>query len=261
MKKIALISLVFCFFYAQQNFATNPYWGKTGHRVIGEIAAAHLSKKARKNIDKLLKGQGLALVSIYADEIKSDDRYDKYGPWHYVNIPFDKTYDTHPKNPKGDLIQGINTCVEILNDENSSNDDKVFHLKMLVHLIGDLHQPLHTGLSENRGGNDIKLQWFWDDSNLHRVWDTDMIESYKMSYTELANNREELSKRQLAFYQEGELMDWVNESRAYAKDIYNSTKAGDNISYQYMYNWFPLVRTQLQKGGVRLAKVLNELFD
>jgi hypothetical protein len=75
-------------------YATNFDWGKTGHRTTGAIAEQYLSKKAKKEIAKLLNGQSLAIVSTYADEVKSDKAYRSYGPWHYVNIPFDKSYDT-----------------------------------------------------------------------------------------------------------------------------------------------------------------------
>ena len=93
----------------------------------------------------MLYGYSLAFVSTYADDIKSDDAYKKYYTWHYVNFPIGSTYESHSKNVKGDLIEGINTCIKFLKDENSSNKDKTFHLKMLVHFIGDLHQPLsHT---------------------------------------------------------------------------------------------------------------------
>ena len=115
-------------------------WGKTGHRATGEIAQQYLSRKASKAIDKLLKGASLAFVSTYGDEIKSDEAYRSYSPWHYVNFPFDGSYDTHPKSEKGDLVQGIYTCIRVLEDPKASEQDKVFHLKLLVHFIENLLQ-------------------------------------------------------------------------------------------------------------------------
>ena len=168
-------------------------WGDTGHRVVGEIANNHLSKRVQRKISKLLNGQSLAMVSTYADAIKSDDAYRKYGTWHYVNMNDDETYETSKKNPKGDLVTGIAKCKEVLMDIASSKEEKVFHLKMLVHLIGDLHQPLHVGRVSDRGGNDFKVQWFYKGSNMHRVWDSEMINSFNMTYTELANNTNVLS--------------------------------------------------------------------
>ena len=87
-----------------------------------------------------------------------------------------------------------------------------------------------------------------------------MIDSYQMSYTELAENRDELSKIQVEAIQDGDLLDWVYESRDLAEQLYKSVEEDDDLSYAYMYEWFPTVRLQLQKGGIRLAKILNEIY-
>ena len=235
-------------------------WGQNGHRATGQIAEKHLTKKAKKNIEKLLNGESLALVSTFGDEIKSDSRYREYSPWHYVNFPFGGTYETSEKNEKGDLIHGIKNSIAVLNDENASNEDKVFYLKFLVHLMGDLHQPLHVGISEDKGGNDFQVQWFGEGTNLHSVWDTKMIEDYNMSYSELAYNTTKLPKTELAQIKNSNLMDWVYESRALCEDIYAYTKVGEKLGYQYNYKYMNTVRMQLQKGGIRLAKILNEIY-
>ncbi|MEP2403057.1 MAG: S1/P1 nuclease, partial [Nonlabens ulvanivorans] len=125
-------------------------WGKTGHRATGAIAEQYLNKKARKAIAQLLDGESLALVSTYADDIKSDTLYRAYGPQHYVNVPFDKTYDTHPHSEKGDIIQAIDHCIATLKSDTATKEEKAFQLRLLVHFIGDLHQPLHTGISEDK---------------------------------------------------------------------------------------------------------------
>ena len=236
-------------------------WGKTGHRATGEIAEKYLTKKANKEIDKLLKGHSIAFVSNYGDEIKSEAKFRKYSPWHYVNFPFESTYEAHPKSEQGDLIVGINACIAILKDENSSQEEKVFHLKMLIHLIGDLHQPLHNGLSEDKGGNDIQVRWFNEGTNLHVVWDTKMIESYNMSYTELAANTKPLSERQVQELQKGTVIDWMYESKALCKEVYKSVEIGEKIRYRYSYDYMETVRNQLLKSGIRLAVILNDIFD
>lgn len=258
MMRLLLLTLVLLL--SNSVVASDDDWGKTGHRVTGHIAQQYLSNKAKKAIDKLLVGASLAEVSTYADEIKSDASYKSYGPWHYVNVPFDKTYDTHPKSERGDLMQGIDTCIAVLQDEDSPRQDKIFHLKLLVHFIGDLHQPLHTGIAKDKGGNDFQLQWFGKGTNLHRVWDTQMIEQYSMSYTELAMNTGDLSKKQRKALQQGTHYDWMEDSRSLVKDIYAKTKKGEKLGYRYMYDYFELLEKQLQKGGVRLAGLLNQIF-
>lgn len=259
--KIKLLLLIPFFFITNSTSDEAVFWGKNGHRVTGKIAEKHLTRRAKKCIDKLLKGQSLAFVSTFADEIKSDRKYNKYFSWHYVNMNFDETYEEAEKNPDGDLVTAIDTCIKILKDKTSSDEDKAFHLKLLVHFIGDLHQPMHIGRKEDKGGNTIQVQWFGKGTNLHTVWDTKMIDDWNMSYVELANNADDLSKKQIEAIEKGTVIDWVNEVHKITKKVYNSVKVGENLRYRYSYNHFETVRTQLQKGGIRLAKVLNEIYD
>lgn len=259
MKRILFVLLV-VFFVSNINANDNFVWGQTGHRVVGEIAYNHLTKKAKRNLEKLLKNESLAMISTYADEIKSDKNYDQFKPWHYVNFKDGETYESSEKNPKGDLIVGIRKCKEIISSSSSTDADKIFYLKLLVHLVGDLHQPLHIGRSEDRGGNSIRLKWFRDNTNLHSIWDTKMIESYNMTYSELTQNLDKFSDKQVERIQEGTVQDWVNETRILTMQVYASAKPEQDLSYRYMYDHFDTVKKQLQKGGLRLAKVLNELF-
>ncbi|MBT0608342.1 S1/P1 nuclease [Aequorivita echinoideorum] len=235
-------------------------WGKTGHRVTGEIAEKYLSKKAKKEISKLLDAHSLAFVSNFGDDIKSDAKFDHFGPWHYVNFPFGARYEDSPKSEKGDIIIGINKCITILKDDRSSREDKVFYLKMLVHFMGDLHQPLHIGLAEDKGGNDFQVRWFGEGTNLHTVWDSSILESYQMSYSEISKNADVLSERQLEAIQKGTPLDWMYDSRKLCENIYENTKVGEKLGYEYMYKYMNVLRSQLQKGGIRLAALLNNIY-
>ena len=255
------ILYIFTFLFIS-NFAmaNEDDWGNTGHRAVGQIADSHLSKRIKRKIKKLLNGQSLAMVSTFADDIKSDSKYKEFYTWHYVNLNDDETYATSKKNPKGDLVTGIEKCKQVLLDENASKADKAFYLKMLVHLIGDLHQPLHVGRVSDKGGNGFKVQWFYKNSNLHRVWDSQMIDSFNMTYTELASNADKLTKSQVKYIQNGTVVDWVNETKGLAQKVYASATADEKLSYRYMYDHFETVRSQLQKGGIRLAKILTEIL-
>ncbi len=255
--KIFLLSL---FLFVNLTTFSTPIWGPTGHRAVGKIAEKHLKKRVKRKIKKLLNGESLAFVSTYADEIKSDKNYNDFYTWHYVNFPFNSKYEDSKKNPKGDLITGIATCIKILKDKKSSKKDNVFYLKMLVHLIGDLHQPLHIGRAEDKGGNSIQVQWFKKGTNLHRVWDINMIDEWDMSYVELADNTKFLSKKEIKSYQDGTVLDWVYESQKLAISVYKSANSGDKLRYRYSYDHFGTVRKQIQKGGIRLAKILNDIF-
>lgn len=262
MRSIKTIFFLFVFLITFSPInALAPDWGKTGHRAVGKIAEDYLKGKTRRKLAKLLDGQSLALVSTFGDDIKSDERYNKFYTWHYVNMPFGVKYEDSEKNPNGDLVMGIETCKRIILDKSSSKEDKVFYLKFLVHLIGDLHQPMHVGRAEDKGGNTYHVRWFDAGTNLHSVWDSKMISSYQMTFSELGNNTDKISKEQVKHLQKGTIADWTNETQKLAIKVYGSTEIGANLRYAYMYKNFELVRSQLQKGGIRLAKVLNDLFS
>lgn len=255
MKKI-LFGFSLVFLSVQSLFA----WGPTGHRVTGEIATQYLSPETQLIIDDILDGDSLALISTFGDDIKSDAQYRKYSPLHYINIPFGETYEESKKNPQGDVITGIAKAIEVLKDEKSTKEDKAFWLKMLVHFVGDMHQPLHVGIGDDKGGNDFQVRWFNQGTNLHRVWDSQIINSFGMSYTELANNAKRLTAKEIQEMQAGTYLDWMNDSRELMKDIYENTEIGEKLGYEYMYKYTDTVRLQLQKGGLRLAALLNEIF-
>ena len=132
---------------------------------------------------------------------------------------------------------------------------------MLIHLIGDLHQPLHIGMAEDKGGNDFQVRWFDQGTNLHSVWDDKMIDHYRMSFTELANEAKVLSRKQVDAIKSGSVKDWMYESRELTLDIYKNTSKGENLRYEYAYRYMGIIHSQIQKGGIRLAALLNEIFE
>lgn len=251
---------LFLFCYTTLTYG-NAIWGKTGHRVTGYIAEKHLSKKAKKAIDALLDGQSLAFASTYADEIKSDRTYKSFSAWHYVNYPLGITYNQAEKSKYGDIVMAIDSCKSVLTNAKSSRADKVFYLKLLIHFIGDLHQPLHAGRAQDKGGNTLQVQWFKQGTNLHKLWDTNLIESYGMSAFELAQELDRsTSKKQRKALQEGGVLDWLEESHKQAEVIYKSAQVGEKLWYPYSYQYNPLLFSSLKKGGFRLAAILNQIF-
>ncbi len=233
-------------------------WGATGHRVTGLIAEKHLSKKARKEIERILAGQSLAMATTWMDDIRSDSSYDYTSDWHWVTIPEGKTYQETEKNPNGDLLQTIERLIAALKSKKLNAKEESESLKMLIHLIGDVHQPLHVGFGNDRGGNDIKVTWFRTDSHLHRVWDSDMIDDSKLSYTELAESLEKPDETKLALWQKSNVIDWANESMGYRGNVYNY--GNGKLGYKYTYDNFHIVRLRLLQAGVRIASVINEIY-
>lgn len=249
-----IMAILFCF-----AIIILKAWGPTGHRVVGEVATQHIKKNTKRKIEKLLNHESLAAVSTFGDDIKSDARYNAFYNWHFVNLSDNQKYNGE-EHIEGDVLHGIQICVDTIKSKKTSTADKAFYLKLLVHFIGDLHQPLHVGHKEDKGGNDIKVTWFKANSNLHRVWDENMIESYGMSYTELTQNLPYADKEAIKNMQKGSVLDWGYESQQLAQKVYQSAKNDEALGYAYQYQNFSIVKSQLQKGGLRLAKILDEVF-
>ncbi|MEX1191881.1 MAG: S1/P1 nuclease [Brumimicrobium sp.] len=257
MKKLFLIGLVLLTTILFSNSANA--WGMLGHRVVGEVASKHLSRKADRNIKKILGHQTLAEVSNWMDDIKSDHAYDSLKPWHYTTIPDGMKYKDTDPNPEGDVIYGINFLVEKLKSGLLTKELECEYLKLLVHLVGDIHQPLHVGNGEDRGGNDVKVEWFWEPSNIHRVWDSGMIQSKRYSYTELTKIINHPSKEEVKELQSTSVVDWAHEAMTFRDGIYDLPEDKE-INYEYRYKHWDTMKSQLMKGGVRLAGLLNEIY-
>ncbi|WP_372637728.1 S1/P1 nuclease [Fodinibius sp.] len=234
-------------------------WGKTGHRITGEVAADYVNKDARTAVKNILGFESMAIASTWMDKIRSDGRYDYTHDWHWVTIPGGKSYEETEKNPNGDLIQALQTIIEDLKEGQLSDEEETEKLKMLIHLVGDLHQPMHVGTGKDRGGNDRRVEWFYEPSNLHRVWDSEMIDETKLSYTEFSEAINHPTKEQLNKWQQGEVLDWAYETMELREDVYDLP--GDRqLGYRYQYVHRPTIDRQLLKAGVRLAYLLNQIY-
>ena len=251
MKKLSV--LFFSILISLNSFG----WGQIGHRVVGEIAYMHLSKKVRKQIASILDGQSIAMVSNFMDEIKSEPSYDSLGPWHYCTIPDGEEYAGAPE--EGDVIMAISKYVEMLKQGGLSAEEEAFTLKCLIHLVGDIHQPLHVGNGTDRGGNDVKVTYFWQSSNLHRVWDTGIIDGQNLSYTEYTAWIDHADKSQVEQWQSDGIMVCAKESMSYRSQIYDLPES-KKINYRYNYDNIATVNKRLLQAGIRLAGLLEEIY-
>jgi hypothetical protein len=263
VKKIVVLLLIVYFFipYFSEASTLKPFWGDNGHRVVGYIADKYLSKKARKKIKQILGNESLAMASTWSDFIKSDSTLNaQTATWHYVNIPDGQTYAQAQKEPKGDVIEAIDRMMKDLQDASASIEKRRFALRFLIHLVGDLHQPLHTGRADDLGGNKIKVRWFGRETNLHRVWDSDLIDNMGLSYTEIAESINFANKEQIRTWQSTDHRAWVDESRVAAQKVYASAKDDAKLSYRYAYDFDEMLKLKLLQGGVRLAGLLNKVL-
>lgn len=235
-------------------------WGQIGHRVIGQIAEWHLNKRAAKNIHQILGPHSLAIVSTWMDEIRSDSTYDYTNTWHWVTIPNGQQYDQSQQEASGDAYAVVNQIIAGLKSDTLSAQKEEEYLKMLVHLVGDLHQPLHVGTGEDRGGNDVRVQWMGEPSNLHRVWDSDMIDGKQLSYTELAQHlNRRATGRLVQQWQSASTEQWLQEAIKLRPSVYDLPE-DQRIGYEYSYVNYPVVEKQLLLAGIRLAGILNEIY-
>ncbi len=234
-------------------------WGKTGHRVVGSVAAEYLDRRARRAVDRILGPESMAIASTWMDEIKSDTAYDHTHDWHWVTIPDGMRYAETEKNPNGDLVQTLERIISELKSGELSDGEEAENLKMLIHLVGDIHQPLHVGTGEDQGGNDAEVDWFYEPSNLHRVWDSEMIDDSKLSYSELSRAVNHPSDEEIDRWQETSVRDWAHEAMELRGQVYD-LPADSSLGYRYTYENWDMLQRQLLKAGVRLAGVLNEIY-
>ena len=235
-------------------------WGSKGHRVIGEIAQRHLKQNVSKKVLKILKGESLAMSSTWMDYVKSDDNYDHMYPWHYCTIPDSSNlYVDNQTRKEGDVVQTIQRLIKELESKKFKDGDERMAIRMLVHLIGDIHQPLHVGNGKDLGGNDFKINWFGEKSNLHKIWDSEIINYQDLSYTEYADWID-----QDIFWVESlnnkPVIKWALESKKIRINGLYPDANVLNLSYDYNFQHIETLNIQLLKAGFRLAMVLNKIY-
>jgi len=256
MKNIVLLLVV-----ALLSSAIVQAYGPTGHRVIASIAQDELSAGARKKIDKLLGTNGIIYASTWADEVRSDPSYSYSYPWHYQNLNTSMSPDNiatlwnNPTSEGEHLFYAIQQMTQRL----KKNKKDVEALKFLIHFTGDMYQPMHLGRQADQGGNRVGYTWFGEKSNIHRLWDSQLIDNYAMSYMELAtflNDRYSADKKKL---KKTTLTDDLHQSYQLCVRIYNYDNRDTN-NYLYFYRFSNDVEIQLYKAGLRLAQFLNSIY-
>lgn len=256
-------------------------WGQTGHRSTAEIAERHMRPESVRKAHALLDGHDLAFASTWADEIRSDPK--NYGAtygWHYTTWP-EQDADFHADDENkgtGLLLSQIDAQLAILKSPKASTQERSQALKFVIHLVGDVHQPLHVGDDGDKGGNACRVTWHGKNSNLHTVWDSDMIDKSQLSYTELADFASQgRTGQQDRAWRSGNPQSWAEESKKLRGGIYPPevvmpsapvsylTYCGPSVApeampalgYEYSYRFLPVVYERIYQGGIRLAMLLD----
>jgi hypothetical protein len=245
-------------------------WGPLGHRVIARLAERKLNPKAKAAVAGLLEeAETMADAANWPDEHLKD--LPKSSAWHYVDVPLDELrYDAKYSGDvpeKGCVVAKIKEFQKTLGDPSKSIDERRLALRFLIHLIGDLHMPLHVGDNKDKGGNKTQVRFFDEGTNMHRLWDSGMIlragDSEDFWLADVAE-LDSPDKRKEA--NRGTVEDWATESLLLASAAYRvpetgqRLKPGQKLGDAYLSTHLPVVKKRLYEAAIRLARVLNETF-
>lgn len=262
-------------------------WGPEGHRMVGDIAQPLLSPQAAREIAWLLANDRLAdrtpsgrsrlgEIANWADEIRDQPWSKKYSQWHYDNAPLCEAAPREKICPRGNCASGrLAQQLEILRDRGKSRRDRNEALKWVVHLAGDIHQPLHGADNHDRGGNGVAVVFFGETQgrrgplNLHTVWDEQLVERLVAERGgEAAIASAPIPAADLAAWSAGSVEAWMHESNVLARGVVYGNIPGFacgasiaqpvEIGAGYYAAAAPVIERQLRKAGVRLAALLNE---
>jgi hypothetical protein len=255
-------------------------WGKEGHVIVAKIAEYNLSERTKVELQKLgFDSISTDAVANYADKVRRNKNYPQYfksGPWHFVDLPIGECSSfadvkEYIEKHKPNVVSQIRHYADVLADKNRSREEKQEAVKFIVHFVGDVHQPLHCANRNNdHGGNALKVLFLGIGGNylnLHHVWDTNLV------------------KRLMDGRSPEDTAKWLAQENPYKPDNMNIDSWAyesyiDATRYAYRMNRRPLptsgtpklderyadegaevVHRRLQQAGVRLAKLLNDIFD
>jgi hypothetical protein len=232
---------------------------------VAKIAEKHLHPQTRNRF-QILAGRGAALDSLanWADEIR--EQRPESAPWHYVNVSPDATkLDLKHDCSGGDcLTLKLREFQGLVRLGMKKKEERLDALRYLVHLMGDLHQPLHAGNESDRGGNSIRVTVKGEESTLHAYWDSKLlhqnVEDEEAFVAELLATITPADEKR---WRRGHLRDWTWESRQLAVDVaYGGLSVGDpkTLDNEYAKQAWATTKEQLAKAGVRLAIIMNEMW-
>ena len=222
---------------------------------VAEIAFKYLDPTTKKNVLYYLNGMSIEDSANWMDSMKSYKSYDYMKPYHYVD--FNRGENVTELSGEN-IINTLNkTLKDLDNIKSLSNEEIKIRLFYLFHLIGDIHQPLHVGYKEDKGGNGVKILFCGRNINLHSMWDSDIIESQNLTLTEELKLNTFLPS-ELTSIKKIDVKEWAKGSRNYLKTAYDINDG--NIREIYVDSAYPIIQQQILKAGLRLASVLEYYF-
>jgi hypothetical protein len=253
-KNIPINTFILLLFSILLSNQSSMAWGGKGHTIVAEVAFQNLDEATKKNIMKYLGNMTLAEAANWMDDIKKDDSKDFMKPWHYINL--EKGASAMPEGEN--IITALLKTMKELDNTAVLNDEEIkVRILYLFHLIGDLHQPLHVGYGSDRGGNDIKLSFYGKATNLHSIWDTEIIENRNMTVADV-NRAAHYTPAEISEIKAINVFEWAKQSRGYLATAYKFRNG--KIEMDYLDTNTKAVKEQLYKAGLRLASVLEKYF-
>jgi hypothetical protein len=245
-------------------------WGPRAHRVATRVAEARLTPAARSAVRALLhEGDNLVSECNWADN-EGHDAVPGSAAWHFVNVPITAArYDDRYCRGGGCVVAKIRHYRTLVADRRAPKAERARALLFLVHFVEDVHQPLHVGDNRDRGGNLTQVQFLGRATNLHRLWDSQLIEDEARDERALTESVARLATPEnVARWSRGGVEAWADESLQEAKRAYHfppgsalPNASGVRLGRDYAEFATPVIRLRLAQAGVRLANELNAAFD
>jgi len=232
-------------------------WGAKGHAIVAEIAYGLLIQHAKESLHYYLNGMTIEAAATWMDDVRGDPTYDYMRPWHYINVEeHQNVNDAQAPN----IITQLQQVIGALRNKHSLSKAQVTtDLKVLIHLMGDLHQPLHVGYGSDRGGNEVHVFYKGNPTNLHAVWDASIINASNITIASCRAPYDTYSPSQLAKIRSGKITDWMRQSRSYLPQVY--AVHNNQITPDYITGNTAIVKMQLIRAGIRLAEILNQVLQ
>ncbi len=223
--------------------------------MVAEVAYQLLSKPAQDKLKAWLGNTTIEDAATWMDEVRgSDKQYAYLTGTHFINI--EKGDKLNPFQ-KGNIYTELNTIISEL--EKSSNPaDMKLDLMILIHLVGDVHQPLHDGYGNDKGGNEIRVSLLGKETNLHSAWDGGIINLEHIKTQTILNNYKKLPSSEIANLKTENVGAWINESRAYLPQIYSFSNS--TLDENYVQKATPIIEEQILKAGIRLSAILEKVL-
>lgn len=253
--RISLFVIILMLSMPRMGFA----WGKTGHGLVAEIAFNLLDEKTKAIVKEYLGKMTIEEAASWMDDERGNSYYNFMRTWHYIDMDKGEEYKpSKERNILSVLHSAINELKNYKSGELSKKEIR-FRIFLIFHLVGDIHQPLHTGYSIDKGGNTIIVNSPFVSGNLHSVWDTQILEYKKINIDTCMNYYKSMSPKDIADYQNINEMKWMNQSRSYLDRVY--AFENNYLDQKYIDNNIEIIKKQLTIGGIRLASVLKSIFN